>query len=142
MLKKIIGVTILTMILISPSLAFAKEMPDGKWWKNSRISERLKLNEEEITKLDNEFNDNNRKLIQLKSNLETEKLELEILFEKISVNTDAIIEQYKKLEQARTELNVQRFRFLVFTRETLGYERFQDMKNLSAWRRQQKTKQK
>jgi Spy/CpxP family protein refolding chaperone len=131
--KMLIG-TMLFILVISPTVAMAKDMrdgrgmPPGKWWHNPQMSKELNLSEPERTKLDEEFRNSRRKLIELRSTVERERFELENLLELQALNEAAVMEQFKKLEKARASLAAERFSFLLQVRKTLGPERFQRLK--------------
>ena len=44
-----------------------------------------------------------------------------------ALNDDAIYKQYEKLEKARADLGMERFKFLLEVRKIVGYERFQEL---------------
>ncbi|MCD6571566.1 MAG: periplasmic heavy metal sensor [Deltaproteobacteria bacterium] len=126
----LIGITILIWV-ISPAISFAEKTPPGKWWRIPRVSEHLNLSDQEKRELDKLYVDNRRKLIELKSILERERFELENLLEQETLDEAAVMEQFKKLEGARANLAIERFRFLLQVRKIIGFERFQRLKMLS-----------
>lgn len=135
MLKnKILSGMALFILVISPTMAIAKDMhsgrimPRGKWWYDPQISVALNLNEAEKARLDEAFRNSRRKLIQLKSVVEGERFELGNLLEREALDEAAVMQQFKKLEEARTELSRERFNFLVEVRKILGHERFRRIK--------------
>jgi len=130
MLKKMLtGVLFMALIGI-PLSAAAQERPVGKWWRLPRISKALHLREDEKNELDDLFIENRRKLIDLKSDLERARLDLDALLDKDSLNDDAVRRQYDRLEQARENLARERFRFLLEVRRILGPDRFDRLKRM------------
>jgi Spy/CpxP family protein refolding chaperone len=127
MLNKVLSWTLL-LLLSSPAIAIGQELPFGKWWYNPRVSQQLNLNETEKSKLDKEFVDSRRRLIELKSSVEREQFELENLLESEALDEAAVMEQFKKLEKARASLSSERFNFLIQVRKILGLDRFQRIK--------------
>lgn len=127
MLKSTIRLALVVLLLVIPNLVFGQHMSSGKWWRMSSVVERLHLNDEEIQQLEDSFRQSKRKLIQLKSQLESEQFELENLMDSKSLHDDAIHKQYERLEKARAELEMERFRFLLKVRKIVGYERFQEL---------------
>jgi Spy/CpxP family protein refolding chaperone len=121
------GIVLLIMMILS-TRAIAQEMPYGKWWHNPGMSKQLNLTEPEKVRLDEEFRNSRRKLIDLKSNVERERFELGNLLEHEALNEAAVMKQFKKLETARTDLSTERFSFLLQVRKILGPERFQHVK--------------
>ena len=135
MLKKTIW---LMVALALPSLALAKDLPRGKWWHNSTLSSAIDLSESEKAQLDEKYIDNRRELIQLKSNLELERFELEVLLEKDPLDETAVMEQFKKMNQARQELATARFQFVLEVRKLLGADRFEQLKQQFKQKRHRK----
>jgi Spy/CpxP family protein refolding chaperone len=127
MLNKVLSWTLL-LLLSSPAIAIGQDLPSGKWWHNPRVSQQLNLNETEKSKLDKEFVDSRRRLIELKSSVEREQFELENLLESEALDEAAVMEQFKKLEKARASLSSERFNFLIQVRKILGLDRFQRIK--------------
>jgi Spy/CpxP family protein refolding chaperone len=138
MLNKVLSGMLLLILVTSPSIAVAQDLPSGKWWHNPRMSKELNLSEAEKSRLDQEFVNSRRKLIELKSSVERERFELENLLEKEALNEAAVMEQFKKLEKARASLSSERFSFLIKARKILGLERFQRIKMFYGKLRHQK----
>ena len=128
MLKRsVIGVLFLIIFLL-PINAMAQRMKYGKWWQRPEIAQQINLTDEETTNLDNQFLESRRKMIDLKSNVEKEQLELEWLLEAKDLDEKAVRKQRQKLEEARSALDAERFELILQTRKILGYERFQEVK--------------
>ncbi|OEU52119.1 MAG: hypothetical protein BA872_06355 [Desulfobacterales bacterium C00003060] len=130
MLKKILGGILVVIWVFSPLVSIGQDIPPGKWWLMPRVSERLDLTNEEKRDLDDLFVNSRRKLIDLKGALERERFELENLIEKETLDETAVMDRFKNLEKARSNLAGERFRFLLQARKILGFERYQRLKNL------------
>jgi Spy/CpxP family protein refolding chaperone len=130
MLNKIVIGVLLLVVVALPSTVLGQHMPHGKWWHDSKMSKHLDLSKEEKNSLDEQFVETHRKMIDLKGNVEKERFELENLLESETLNENAVMEQFERLEKARTALAVERFNFLMHVRKTLGFERFQTIKML------------
>jgi len=128
MLKKFV-IGALFLVVFFPSIdAMAQRMNHGKWWQRPEIAKQINLTDEEKTKLDSQFMECSRKMIDLKSNVEKEQLELEYLLEAKDLDEKAVRKQRQKLEEARSALGAELFEFILQTRKLLGYERFQQVK--------------
>lgn len=137
---------VLLVLVMAPAMVMARgmqgekgmhagnDLPMGKWWENPQMAEKLNLSDADKTKLKEAFNNSHRKLINLKSNLETERFELGNLLDKQTLDEAAVMQQFTKLEKARTELSRERFSFLVEVRKILGQERYQTLKQ-EGWER-------
>jgi hypothetical protein len=103
------------------------------------------MSDEEKSKLDDKFFESRLKLVDLKSAVEKERLQLDKLMESETLNEKTVTEQFKKLESARANLSAERFRFVLEVRKILGFERFlqlnttfRHLKNKSAMKRKEK----
>jgi Spy/CpxP family protein refolding chaperone len=103
-------------------------VPGGKWWRMPQVAEKLALTLEEKEKLDAMDLQLRRRLIDLRSQMQKEWLELEQLFNAGTFDAAASLDRFKKLQKARTNIAIERFKFLIKTRELLGPERFQTLK--------------
>lgn len=126
-LNKVLIGMFLFVFAFSTTLAFGQEIPHGKWWYSRHSSEKLNLNDEEKSKLDNKFFESRLKLVDLKSAVEKERIQLDKLMESETLNEKAVIEKFKKLEAARANLSAERFGFVLEVRKILGFERFQQL---------------
>ncbi|MGD8370729.1 MAG: periplasmic heavy metal sensor [Syntrophobacterales bacterium] len=128
MLNKILKGMLLLVFVLSPGTALAQKVPGGKWWRSPRLSEQLNLSDEQKSQLDELYLNNRRNLIELKSLLERERLELGHLLDQETLNEASAIRQFEKLERARANLSTERFRYLLQVRKTIGYDRLQRLK--------------
>ena len=127
MLKHVIVFGIfLSLFTVVP--ASGQNMPVGKWWKNPRVIEQLRLSENDTAQLDQLFFDSRKNLIKLKGVVQMEHLQLDNILENKQMDEGLAIEAYRQVEKARTELALERFRFILETRKILGYERFLKIK--------------
>ena len=104
------------------------KLPTGKWWRLPQIVQTHNITPEEQTQLDTLYIQNRRQMIDLKSVLEKELYELELVFDDQNFDASACMDRYRKVQNARTVLSLERFKFVVEVRKLLGYERFQQLK--------------
>jgi len=130
MRKTFFGSLILLFIFSFLGLALGQWAPAGKWWRLPQVVERLNLSPEEQQKLDELFSKSRRKLIRLKSRVEEERFALEELLERKQLDETAIMDQFRKLERARSKLAEERFMFLLGVRKIIGFERFEQLKGV------------
>lgn len=134
MLKNGFNVILLVIFLITPLIAAAQDVPAGKWWYNPKIQRNLNLSTNEIGTLDRLFADSRRRLIKLKADVENEQFELDQLLGQKKVDDARVKKQFQALEQARQKLANERLQFVIGVRNTLGAERFQQLKtNYKNW---------
>ena len=120
----------LLLVVFLPSTIMAQEMMHGKWWNNSSMADELKLTESEKKRLDEKYIEGRRKMIDLKSAVEKERLELDFALERQDTDKTRIKDHYDRLEKARTELSKARFGLLIEMRDIIGVERFQTLKQM------------
>ena len=130
MLRKNTWFVLLLFVVFLPSTLLAQEMMHGKWWNNSEVADELKLTDSERKILEEKYTEGRRKMIDLKSEVEKERLELDIALEKQDANKDQVVERYDNLENARKKLSKERFGLLLEVREVIGVERFQSLKEM------------
>jgi len=128
MLRKNAWIGLLLLVVFLPSTLLAQEMMHGKWWQNKKIAEELNLSDSEKQILDKKYTESRRNLIDLKSAVEKERFELGLLLDTQDMDKAKVIERYDSLEKARTSLAKERFGLLMEVRETLGVERYQELK--------------
>ncbi len=135
---------VLAFILVLPAVSVAKQqggceggsfhgkqgmgVPRGQWWKMPQMAAKLNLGDEEKEKLDNMFLEHRRRMIDLRSAMQKERLELERLLDSATLDSAACMERFLKVQEAHRGIAVERFRFLLGVRETLGLDRFQQLK--------------
>jgi hypothetical protein len=130
MLRNKTWFVLVLLIVFLPSTLLAQEMRHGKWWNNRAAAEELQLTDGEKKHLEEKYTESRRKMIDLKSEVEKERLELDIVLDKQDMNKGQIIEHYDRLEKARAKLSKERFRLLTDVREIIGVERFQTLKEM------------
>ena len=102
----------------------------GKWWQDKAVAEEMKLTDGERKLLDEKYTASRRKMVDLKSELDKERLELDIVLDKQDADKGQLNEQYEKLEKARAKMSKERFGLLMDVREIVGTERFQSLKEM------------
>ncbi len=108
----------------------ARHTPPGQWWHNPEVLKQINLTEQEVDKLDKAYLDNRRKLIDLKSQLEKERLELSSLLNNEETSEAEFMKQFGQMENSRTRLATERFRFAIEVMKIVGPERYRTLKTL------------
>ena len=130
MLRKNAWFALVLLFAFLPTTLLAQEMMHGKWWNDKAVAEEMKLTDTEREQLDKEYTDSRRKMVDLKSDVEKERLELDIALDNKDASKKQINDSYEKLEKARSELSKERFKLLTEMREIVGVERFQTLKSM------------
>jgi hypothetical protein len=130
MLRKNAWGGLLFLVVFLPSTLMAQEMMHGKWWHNKSIVHGLELTDSEKKDLDEKYIDGRRKMIDLKSEIEKQRFELDLLLGSRDADKQKIMERFGGLEQARAKLSRTRFNMIMEVREIIGAERFQELKSM------------
>lgn len=123
------------LIVFLPATVMAQGMMRGKWWNNNSMAEELHLTDSERNRLDEKYVEGRRKMIDLKSAVEKERLELDIALDNPDADKARINEHYTRLEKARAELSKARFDLIIEMRDIIGVERFQTLQDMHRSRR-------
>ena len=128
MSRKSAWIGLLFLVVFLPATLGAQEMMHGKWWRDKTIIKELGLTDSEEKVLEEKYIESRRKMIELKSEIEKHRFELDLLLGAQDMDKQEIMGRYDSLEQARAKLSKVRFEMLMDIRETIGVERFQDLK--------------
>ena len=93
--------------------------PQGMWWKNPMVAQRLNLTPEQTKKMDSIFQESRIQLIDLKANVEKQEVLLEPLLSANPPDTNKAMAQIDKVAQARADLEKARARMLLGVRGVL-----------------------
>lgn len=104
-------------------------MGNNGWWNNPRITERLKLTDDQRKAMDQILLDHREKLIDLRANLQKAELALEPLMSADTPNDSAITAQVDKVVQARAELERANARFLLAIRDKLTADQWKQIQD-------------
>jgi len=117
-------VIVIGLLLLTASTVGAH---GGRWWDTPEVAEALKLNEGEISQLNQAYDDYSLRMIEIKSRVEAERFKLQTLLEKENLDEAAMNAQYNRLEEARALLSKERFGFFVEARKIIGPQRFHQL---------------
>jgi Spy/CpxP family protein refolding chaperone len=120
----VIGMMVCMAMIFGAAQAFAADLGPGRWWQQPDLSSELKLTEKEKTALDDLFNKDRNKLIDLRGATEKERLKLEDILGKDQLDEAAAKDQFKRMENIRSKISAERFNFILGIRKILGAERF------------------
>lgn len=107
--------------------------PDlGKWWKNSEIASSLKLSQQQITQIEQTFQETRLKLIDLRADVARQEALLEPLIEtdqldeaKIGAQIDAVLAARGKLEKTNVMMMLA-FRKVLTTEQWKKLDEFKE----------------
>ena len=105
-------------------------IPRGRWWKRSRVQEKLKLSNEQIKKLEKISLAGRKTMIKQRADLEIAELELEPLMEAKKFDRDKVEDVLDKVGSIRSKMAKERHKNLLDTREVLTSEQYKELKEM------------
>jgi Spy/CpxP family protein refolding chaperone len=105
-----------------------RAMPQGRWWNNPEMVQKLSLNSDQQKKMDDIFQQNRLRLIDLNANAQREEITMEPLMAADTPDEPKILAQIDKIAQARAELEKANARFLLGIRRVLTQEQWQKLR--------------
>jgi len=106
----------------------------GRWWDNPKVAADLNLSADQKQKMDDIFQQNRLKLIDLHASLQKEEAILEPLISADSPDETKILAQIDKVAQARAELEKSNARMLLAVRQVLTADQWTKLKAARAQR--------
>jgi Spy/CpxP family protein refolding chaperone len=94
-------------------------MPPGTWWRNPDMVQKLALNSDQQKKIEDIFQQQRLKLVDLDATLKKEEITLEPLMSADTPDEAKTLAQIDKVAQARAELEKANARFLFAIRRVL-----------------------
>ncbi len=101
--------------------------PGGRWWNSPEMAQKLSLNSDQQKKMDDIFQQNRIKLIDLNATLQKEEITLEPLVSADSPDEPKILAQIDRVAQARAELEKANARFLLGIRRVLTQDQWKKL---------------
>src|SRR5271163_305135 len=106
----------------------------GRWWDNPKVAADLNLSADQKQKMDDIFQQNRLKLIDLHASLQREETTLDPLISADSPDETKILAQIDKVAQARAELEKSNARMLLAVRQVLTADQWTKLKAARAQR--------
>jgi protein CpxP len=101
--------------------------PGGRWWDNPEMAEKLSLTSDQQKKMDDIFQQNRLRLIDLTAALQKEEITLEPLLDSDTPDEPKILAQIDRVAQSRAELEKANARFLLGIRRVLTAEQWKKL---------------
>jgi protein CpxP len=110
----------------------------GRWWDNPQLASDLNLSTDQKKKMEDIFQQNRLKLIDLHASLQKEEVTLEPLMGADSPDEGRVLGQIDKVAQARAELEKSNARMLLAMRQVLTQDQWTKLKAARASRMAQR----
>lgn len=105
-------------------------MPPGKWWDNPRLVRYLQLSADQQKKIHDAVFEHAERMIDLNAAVKRAELKLADLAQRQSFDERAVRAAFAGLQQARQNLEAERFELLVSVRKVLTTGQWKKMINL------------
>ncbi len=101
--------------------------PGGRWWNSPEMVQKIGINSEQQKKMDDIFQANRLKLVDLNATLQKDEMILEPLMSSDAPEETKILAQIDKVAQGRAELEKANARFLLGIRRVLTPEQWKKL---------------
>jgi Spy/CpxP family protein refolding chaperone len=101
--------------------------PQGRWWNNPEMVQKLNLNSDQQKKMDDILQQNRLRLVDLNANLQKEEITMEPIMAADTPDEPKILAQIDKVAQARAELEKANARFLLGIRRVLTQDQWKKL---------------
>ena len=115
------------LLLVASAMSLPAQDLDGKWWKNSRLAEKIGLTSEQTNQIEKVFVRSRPTLIDLRADLEKKQFFLQQAMEDRSAPRGELENKMEAVENARAELQKARQRMLLDIRQVLKPEQWQKL---------------
>jgi periplasmic protein CpxP/Spy len=102
--------------------------PQGRWWGNPELAQKLGLTADQIKKMDDILQQHRLRLVDLHATLDKEELMLEPMVSADQPDETKLLAQIDKVAQARAELEKANARMLLDIRRVLTQDQWQKLK--------------
>jgi len=79
-------------------------LPPGRWWKDAEIVKNIGLNDGQVQKIEQIFQDSRMKLVDVHANLQKEELKLEPMLEADNPDEGSVLSAIDRITTARASL--------------------------------------
>lgn len=109
----------------------SRRMGMGRWWKNPLVAQKIGLNEQQIQQLEKIHQDGQLKMIDLRANLQKQRVLLRPMLQDFHPNETQVLAQLDKVSQARAEVAKARIETMLASRNVLTQDQWNKLQN---WR--------
>jgi Spy/CpxP family protein refolding chaperone len=115
----------------------AGDTPDGKWWKNPRVTSELGLSADQSVEIEKIFVHTRPKLIDLRADLEKKQLDLQVAMDDKTADRSAVERKIEAVEVARAALQKTRALMILDMKQVLKPEQWERLVQKQQERREQ-----
>ena len=127
---------LLAVLLAAPAFG-AGDSPEGKWWKNPRVTAELGLSPDQSVAIEKIFVHSRPKLIDLRGDLEKKQLDLQVAMEDKTADRSVVEKKIESVETARAALQKTRALMLLDMKQVLKPDQWERLMQKQQERREQ-----
>lgn len=135
-MRRILFAAALAVFLAAPAIR-AGDTPDGKWWKNPRVTAELGLSPDQSVEIEKIFVRTRPKLIDLRADLEKKQLDLQVAMDDKTADRSAVEKKIESVEIARAALQKTRALMLLDMKQVLKPDQWEHLVQKQQERREQ-----
>jgi periplasmic protein CpxP/Spy len=105
-------------------------LPPGRWWKDAEIVKTVGLNDGQVQKIEQIFQDSRVKLVDIHANLQKEEIKLEPLLEADNPDESAVLGAIDRITAARASLEKANAQMAFAIRRVLTPEQWKTLRSL------------
>jgi Spy/CpxP family protein refolding chaperone len=102
---------------------------DGKWWNNTELAKKLNLTDQQLSQMEQIYQQNRLKLIDQVAAVQKQEVILEPMLSADHPDENQVLAQIDKVAQARAELEKSHARMLLGIRQVLTSEQWKQLKD-------------
>jgi Spy/CpxP family protein refolding chaperone len=126
MIKRLIAVLVL-MTGVATVHAADLNLPQGKWWENERVIQRVGLTADQQRTIRDLVYEHAHRMIDLNAALKKAELELADSVERDDFDPKAVRQAFAAFQDARRRLETERFEMLLAVRQSLTSEQWDEL---------------
>jgi len=105
-------------------------LPPGRWWKDAEIAKTIGLNDGQVQKIEQIFQDSRVKLVDVHASLQKEEIKLEPLLEADNPDESAVLAAIDRITAARATLEKANAQMAFSIRRVLTPDQWKKLRSL------------
>jgi Spy/CpxP family protein refolding chaperone len=105
-------------------------LPPGRWWKDAEVAKAIGLNDSQVQKIEQIFQNSRMKLVDVHANLQKEEFKLEPLLEADNPDENAVLSAIDRIAATRATLEKANAQMAFAIRRVLSPEQWKKLRSL------------
>lgn len=129
-MKKLIAAVLMLAAGGTTLWATEFDLPPGRWWDDQRLAERVGLSEQQQEKIGEIFFESAQRMIDLSATVKKAGLQLAEVVDQKNFDPAAVRRAFAGFQEARQQLESERFEMLLAVRQVLTYEQWKKIQEI------------